>query len=224
MRTIFYFGLVVLLIIHFTSCNSQTQNNNQVTQKQTSKSKIIGGGCDGCEIMYIGMPANIEAIDTSAGWNEKGRKLVVKGIVYKPDGKTPAANVVMYYWQTDNDGFYSAKPGMHEKTKRHGHIRGWVKSDKKGKYAICTIRPAPYPNENMPAHIHISIKEPDLANEYYIDELVFDDDKLLTAKNRKQLENRGGTGILKVTTSGNRQVAEHNVILGLNIPDYPKKQ
>ena len=49
----------------------------------------------------------------------------------------------------------------------------------KGKYTIRTIRPSPYPNDILPAHIHLSIKEPDVAHEYYTDEINFDDDKLL---------------------------------------------
>ena len=32
---------------------------------------------------------------------------------------------------------------------------------------------------------------------------------------------RGGSGILRVSITGNLQIAEHNIILGLNVPDYP---
>ena len=216
MNRIFQLGLFVILCNFLTSCNGQT-NNNTATQKN----KLVGGGCDGCEIMFVGMPTNINAADTSAGWTEQGQKLLVTGIVYKIDGKTPAPNVVIYYWQTDNNGYYSPKNGMDEKAKRHGHIRGWVKTDENGKYSIHTIKPAPYPNDNIPAHIHTSIKEPNIDNEYYIDEFIFDDDKLLTGEKRKALENRGGSGILRVLNSRNLQIAEHNIILGLNIPNYP---
>lgn len=211
------------LLIIFDSCSGQTKNTTPEHQKTTGKSKLIGGGCDGCEIMFVGMPSSIHAVDTSAGWTEKGQKLLVTGIVYRIDGKTPAPNVIIYYWQTDNSGYYSPKNGMDERAKQHGHIRGWVKTDKDGKYSIYTIRPAPYPNEDMPAHIHTSIKEPNINNEYYIDEFVFDDDKLLIpAKKKNPLENRGGSGILRVLISGDLQIAEHNIILGLNIPDYPE--
>jgi protocatechuate 3,4-dioxygenase beta subunit len=75
----------------------------------------------------------------------------------------------------------------------------------------------------MPAHIHPSIKEPNIDNEYYIDDFVFDDDKLLTSEKRKEVENRGGNGILKVAISGDLQIAERDIILGLNIPNYPGK-
>jgi len=36
------------------------------------------------------------------------------------------------------------------------------------------------------------------------------------------MENRGGSGILRVLVSGDLQIAEHNIILGLNIPNYPE--
>lgn len=201
-------GLVVLFQLLF-ACYGQTATP-------------VGGGCDGCELMFVGMSANIAPTDTSPGFTEKGQKLLVTGIVYERDGRTPAANVVFYYWQTDNNGLYSPSASLDERAKRHGHIRGWVKTDASGKYAIRTIRPAPYPNATIPAHIHISIKEPKIGNEYYIDDFVFDDDKLLTTQKRKALENRGGSGILRVLISGELQIAEHNVILGLNIPNYPQ--
>ena len=214
---------LLLFVIPFnllTGCNGQTKNNT-ATSQNIDIEKLVGGGCDGCEIMFVGMPQNISSVDTSVGWTEKGQKLLVTGKVYKIDGKTPAPNVIVYYWQTDNNGLYSPTKGMDENAKRHGHIRGWVKTDEQGNYSIYTIRPAPYPNENIPAHIHTSIKEPNVENEYYIDEFVFDDDKLLTGEKRKKLENRGGSGILRLLNKENLQIAEHNIILGLNIPNYP---
>lgn len=213
---------LVCLLVMFTACNGQTKTNTP-SPAQSSTKKLVGGGCDGCELMYVGMPEKINSVDTSAGWHEQGQQLLVTGKVYSVDGKTPVPNVIIYYWQTDHKGYYSPTKEMDEKAKRHGHIRGWVKTDENGRYAIYTIRPAPYPNENIPAHIHTSIKEPGIENEYYIDEFVFDDDKLLTGEKRKALENRGGSGILRVLLSGELQVAEHNIILGLNIPGYPTK-
>ncbi len=204
-----------------TSCNGQIKSDTKQAVVKTDKKKIVGGGCDGCELMYIGMPANIKSIDTSAGWTEKGQKLLITGTVYKLGGKIPEPNVIIYYWQTDNNGYYSPKEGMDEETKKHGHIRGWVKSDKNGKYSIYTIRPAPYPNEDIPAHIHLSIKELNIENEYYAD-LYFDDDPLYLKHKKKYGKlDRAGTEILRVLLDNKIQVAEHNIVLGLNIPNYP---
>ncbi len=214
--------IFVFLFSILTGCNGQSTIHSQAPKQNDSK-KIVGGGCDGCEIMYVGIPENIESVDTSVGWSEIGQKLLLTGTVYKIDGKTPAGNVIIYYWQTDNNGYYSPIKEMDEKAKRHGHIRGWIKTDKNGNYSIYTIKPSPYPNDNIPAHIHLSIKEPNIDNEYYIDDFVFDDDKLLTVEKRKALENRGGSGVLRVLIANDVQIAEHNIILGLNVPDYPEK-
>jgi protocatechuate 3,4-dioxygenase beta subunit len=174
--------------------------------------------------MYIGMPENINSVDTSAGWTQNGQKLLITGTIYNLDGKTPAPDVILYYYHTDIDGYYANNPDLDQQVERHGYIRGWVKSDKNGKYSIYTVRPAPYPNTDFEAHIHPAIKEPNIEKEYYIDEFVFDDDKLLTGEKRKKLQNRGGSGILSVIEKGDLQIAEHNIILGLNIPNYPEKE
>ncbi len=214
--------LALLLLSATIGCNGQSNKNSASRSAVYDDSKIVGGGCDGCEIMYVGMPNHINSVDTSDGWYESGQKLLVTGIVHKLDGKTPAPNVIIYYWQTDNNGYYSPKDGMDEQARRHGHLRGWVKTGSDGKYSIYTVRPAPYPNGKDPAHIHTSIKEPDIKNEYYIDAFVFDDDPLLTGNERGKLENRGGSGVLRVLVSDDLQIAEHNIILGLNIPNYPQ--
>lgn len=156
------------------------------------------------------------------GFTQKGQRLLITGTIYKLDGKTPAPNVILYYYHTDINGVYARRPGLDPRVVRHGYIRGWVKTDVNGKYAIYTVRPAPYPNTNFEAHIHPSIKEPTIDKEYYIDEFVFDDDKLLTGEKRRRLENRGGSGILRLFNKGDLQIAEHNIILGLNIPNYPE--
>lgn len=220
MKSYWLFGILAGIGLG-DGCTAQTSSS---TQTDTYRLQMpVGGGCDGCELMYVGMPAQIASVDTSAGWAEVGQQLLITGTVRQPDGYTPARDVIIYYWQTDAKGYYSPKSGMDEKAKRHGHIRGWVKTDKEGRYAIYTNRPAPYPNKTMPAHIHLAIKEPAIANEYYVDELVFDDDPLLLpAIKKKPLENRGGSGIVRVVKDGNLQVAEHLIVLGLHIPNYPK--
>lgn len=219
MKKIFFCKTALLfLVVLVTSCNGQT---NPVSQNNTNK--MVGGGCDGCELMYIGMPKQIPSTSTSPGWNEKGQKLILTGTVFQIDRKTPAPNVIIYYWQTDAQGYYSPSKGLDERAKRHGHIRGWVKTDQNGNYTIKTIRPAPYPNESLPAHIHLSIKEPDIAQEYYTDEINFRDDKLLIPHFKKYpQEKRGGNAVVETRLKDGIQLAKHTIILGLNIPNYPK--
>jgi protocatechuate 3,4-dioxygenase, beta subunit len=223
MKNLIKIILFPIAVAFINSCNGQQAVKQEDTKllPNSNSSKPVGGGCDGCEIMFVGMPKIINATDTCAAWNTAGQQLLVTGKAFKIDGKTPAPNVVIYYWQTDNTGHYTKKEGMDPIAQKHGFARGWVKTDENGKYWIYTIKPAPYPNDVLPAHIHTSIKEPNVKNEYYIDEFVFDDDPLLTTAKRKTLENRGGSGIMRLVINGDLQIAEHNIILGLNVPNYP---
>ncbi|MFM9909472.1 MAG: hypothetical protein ACKVOW_08995 [Chitinophagaceae bacterium] len=222
MHTKANFIVGVLICILLSNCNGQVRQPSSNIKREQDKSQLVGGPFENGEFMYIGMPEKINAIDTSAGWTQNGQKLLITGTIYKLDGKTPAPNVILYYYHTDISGVYANKQGLDPRVVRHGYIRGWVKSDTNGKYTIYTVRPAPYPNTNFEAHIHPAIKEPAIDKEYYIDEFVFDDDELLTGEKRKKLPNRGGSGILRLFKKGELQIAEHNIILGLNIPNYPE--
>lgn len=174
------------------------------------------------------VPQNITSEDTSPGWKLNGQKLLLTGIVYENDGKTPVSDVVIYYYQTNTEGKYLHKPEEkrsmppNELGQTHGYIRGWVKTDKDGKYSIYTVRPGAYPQREDPAHIHLTVKEPNEFKEYYIDDAVFDDDRLLTTAKRIKMENRGGSGVLRLVKKGDLAIGERNIILGLNIPNYPK--
>jgi protocatechuate 3,4-dioxygenase beta subunit len=143
--------------------------------------------------------------------------------VYEPDGKTPASGVIIYIYHTDQRGVYATKGNETGWGKRHGYIRGWMKTNEKGEYKFFTLKPASYPNREVPAHIHITIKEPD-KNEYYIDEYLFDDDTLLTSDERNKQPGRGGNGILKtVEVEKGFLKAVRDIYLGKNIPNYPGK-
>ncbi|MBN8790565.1 MAG: hypothetical protein J0I84_26095, partial [Terrimonas sp.] len=178
--------------------------------------------CEGCEAIYeSSVPfEKLKAVDKlpDATWDGK-KPLGINGVVYKADGKTPAANVIIYVYHTDETGHYPRKGNEKGWAKRHGYLRGWLRTNEKGEYKFVTLRPAAYPDGTEPAHIHVIIKEPGL-NEYYIDEFLFDDDPILTEEKRKKLENRGGSGIIKLFDVGNMYKATRNIYLGKNIPGY----
>lgn len=214
--------LLILTVSTFLifSCNAQSKRE---TAKPAANG-VVGGPFENGEFFYIGMPDTINSVDTSAGWHQQGQRLLITGTIFKPDGRTPAPDVILYYYHTNIQGLYANKKGLDSRVVRHGYIRGWVKSDTNGHYSIYTVRPAPYPGRNFEAHIHPAIKEPGIDKEYYIDEFVFDDDPLLTSEKRKRLENRGGSGILRVFKKDGMHIAEHDIILGLNIPNYPERK
>ena len=165
------------------------------------------------------MPQQLSWQTEIASASEPGERLEMSGIVYQADGKTPAPDVILYVYHTDATGHYTPAPNATGWTRRHGHLRGWMKTNANGEYKFATIKPAPYPSRDSPAHVHPTIKEPD-KNEYYIDEYVFDDDPLHNREKRSQLENRGGSGIVRLSRSSGVWAGRRNIVLGLNIPDY----
>ncbi len=201
--------LVVLLTL--TSCQSQTA--------KTDLNKIVGGPCEGCEAVFEYGNIKLTPIDTLPGFKETEPKLKLSGTVFEKDGKTPAENVIIYIYHTDRKGIYPTQGNEKGWAKRHGYIRGWIKTDRKGQYTFFTFKPAAYPQGREPAHIHITLKEPN-KNEYYIDEFLFDDDPFLIEKERSKLDNRAGSGIVKPILKNNILTAKRDIILGLNIPDY----
>ena len=106
----------------------------------------------------------------------------IRGAVYESDGKTPAGNVVVYLYHTDEKGIYSKRgdepPGSFAWW--HGKQRGWLKTNERGEYEIDTIKPAPYPARVEPAHIHTHVKSPSQKYDYFIADFVFQGDELLT--------------------------------------------
>lgn len=218
-------GLLILLCNFLISCAGQTEGS----KKMADKSQLVGGAFENSKFTYSGIPETINSIDTSLGWNQDGQKILLTGTVYQIDGKTPASEVLLYYYHTNPEGRYVHNPDIqrsmppNELGQTHGYLRGWVKTDKEGKYYIYTLRPGTYPGFDEPAHVHVTVKEPNDINEYYIDDFVFDDDPFLTSGKRQNMQNRCGSGVLKMIQKGDIFVGQRNITLGLNIPDYPNK-
>ncbi|GAB5550679.1 MAG: hypothetical protein Sapg2KO_02700 [Saprospiraceae bacterium] len=210
----------MLTCLILVNCNGQT------SPKQTG---VLSDDFDKSPPFYFKMPQTLTSIDTSPAFNKKGQQILLTGIVYETDGKTPAANVVLYYYQTNTKGIYATNEAEERNMPKnklgqtHGYIRGWLKTDQQGRYSIYTIKPATYPSRAQPAHVHLTIKEKNMEAPYYIDDFVFDDDPLLTTQTRKKMENRGGNGVIRFVEKDGLWIGERNIILGLNIPDYPIK-
>lgn len=186
---------------------------------QNPQQRHVSDGCDGCELIYEELPQALTNTTYLPDWYEDNDKMVVEGKIFKRDGVTPAVGIILYIYHTDSKGLYS-KGASQKLGIRHGHIRGWIKTGEDGSYRFYTCKPAPYPERNSASHIHPVIKEPG-TNEYYIDNYVFEGDPLLTAAERKKMQNRGGSGIVKLTrNSKGWLVAKRDIILGLNIPNY----
>ena len=215
MKQAFFFLLIAS--ISFTGCSQSTSQKNKSTQR-------VGGPCEGCEAIYEN-PVPFEKLShvaTLPDFNEKGNKMEISGIVFHRDGKTPAKDVILYIYHTDQTGRYPTKGNETGWGKRHGYLRAWMKTNEKGEYKFHTLKPAAYPGRRDPAHIHITIKEPG-KNEYYIDDYHFDDDTLLTNEYRSHQRNIGSNGIVRLKNQNGIWKAKRNIVLGLNVQDYPVK-
>lgn len=214
--------VLVIMIAILSSCKQHKGNETNDGKKPTQ----VGGPFENREFTYYGIPRQISPVDTSPGWNQPGQKLKIKGVIFKADGQTPAAGVLLYYYHTNTEGIYLHRPGIsrsmapNDLGQTHGYIRGWVQTDQHGAYEIYTVRPGSYPGRTDPAHIHCTIKEPNDIAEYYIDDILFDDDPLLTEEYSQKLELRAGNGIVKLESSGELAIGVRNIVLGRNIPGY----
>lgn len=101
--------------------------------------------------------------------NSNGTPIVLKGIIFKEDGKTPINNAFVEIWHCDEHEVYDNASDDY-------NYRGAQKTKSDGKYAFKSILPVPYkadPNDEAswrPAHIHMRVSVPnqqDLITQLY---------------------------------------------------------
>jgi protocatechuate 3,4-dioxygenase, beta subunit len=161
---------------------------------------------------FLNMPAALT--ETIADRQEPGDKLVLSGSLFRADGVTPAPGVIMYAYHTDTKGYYSKRGTESGAQKWHGRLHGWCRTDELGRYAIRTIRPARYPDNSMPAHIHAAVKTEN-GLMYWISDFVFRDDSLVSEKYLRSTEKlAGGTGVVDLKQGPNGTwTGTRNIIL-----------
>lgn len=115
---------------------------------------------------------------TVASKEEPGERLIVSGTVFGDDGVTPLRGVSIYVYHTDIKGHYS------EGTTRSDNprLRGWMRTDREGKYEFDTIKPGPYPASRVPAHIHYVVSAQGYREKIF--EIVFEGDQFIDDKIR----------------------------------------
>jgi len=192
------------------SCSTATAQDQPT---QFSNTKLVGGPCEGCEAVFEFGDRPLAPVDTLPAFSEADQKLKVTGTIYRPDGKTPAADVIIYIYHTNAEGAYPTRGDETGWGRRHGYLRGWVRTEADGRYTFYTQKPGSY--SRNPAHIHPIILEPD-GTYYYIAEYLFEGDPNLNNGG----SNRGGSGLIKLRPEENMLVAERDIILGLNVPGY----
>lgn len=186
-----------------------------------SQEQTVGLPCEGCDAVFVGMPASLASSGRIAAASERGEPMTLRGRVLDTKG-APVAGVIVYAYHTDNSGIYrpdSATKGT--PAAPHGALRGWVRTGENGEYSFDSIRPGPYPGRPDPQHIHMHVIEPGRCT-YYIGNVEFTDDPRLTQKYRDRPGlQRGGSGVTTPVRDehGVWQV-KRDIRPGENIPGY----
>lgn len=151
---------------------------------------LYNGELDYLAKEFTGAATRIPARIQIAGASEPGERMAISGRTLSWRTGEPVPGVIIYAYHTDNTGRYDGGPAG----TRHARLRGWVRTGADGGYSFTSIKPAPYPDRTMPAHIHYIVLEPGKPP-YWIDDVVFDGEFRVDAAYKAKMENRGGNGV-----------------------------
>ena len=179
---------VVLLTLAFSVLSlsgfSATANASEESELSLIKKNAMPSGTEARGA--IDAPNDVSWKAVLSKKSDKDEPMIISGMVFQADGKTPAPNILIYFYHTDSEGFYGRKGEV-----RDGHFRGWLLTDAKGRYEFSTIKPAPYPNRTEAAHIHMTLTGKDFKEDS-IDSILFEGDKFITTEERNSAEKKGG--------------------------------
>lgn len=132
------------------------------------------------EVVQRARPSQPSSTSRIAPESEPGTALVVHGLAFGADGRTPLAGAIVFAYHTDREGNYDRRG-----TPPHSwRLKGWAKTGSDGRFEFRTIRPAPYPGRNTAAHIHLTLFTAD-GTRYHAGEVLFEDDPLVEAAERE---------------------------------------
>jgi protocatechuate 3,4-dioxygenase beta subunit len=127
---------------------------------------------------------------------EPGEPLVISGQVFDATGTHPVPEVVVYAYHTDIKGLYTRSGAA-----RPPRLRGWAKTDAEGRYEFQTIRPAPYPGNGPPAHVHFHLSGAGHPRQE-AEEMVFEGDPKITPEMAERSRRAGRFGGVRPITRG----------------------
>lgn len=210
--------LAFSFILLSTACGSAEIESEQPPQS-TPNYRLIGGACEGCEAIFEYGNRRLQPSDTLVDFHGEGEKIKVTGTIYQVDGTTPAKDVILYVYHTNDSGIYPTKGNETGWAKRHGYIRGWMKTNTDGKYAFFTRKPGVYPSRSQAAHIHPIVLEPNGAY-YWLGSYYFAGDTLLNNEQINPENPRGGySGVLNLQNKNGLLVGTRDIILRKNLDE-----
>ena len=144
-----------------------------------------------------------------------GAPIVLKGSIFKEDGKTPINNALVEIWHCDENEIYDNASDEYK-------YRGGQKTKADGKYAFKSILPVPYkadPTDESswrPAHIHMRVSVPNQQD--LITQIYFKGGKYVET-DKWASSPKAVNRILNISESkpGEKEIV-FNVIMGKEIP------
>ena len=217
-----YIPLILFLAFQCNSSSGDgrfsTSHSQEIESPGDQTVQIVGGSCEGCEAVLEFAPGTLDNVDTLPDFGEEGPKIRISGTIFQPGGTEPAAGVILYIYHTNQKGRYPR--GKEGWARRHGYIRGWVKTGLDGQYTFYTLKPGTYPSRSDPSHVHAIVLEPN-GKLYWIEDYLFDGDPLLSKERITSDRRRGGTnGVADLHRKDGILLAERDIELGKNIPGY----
>jgi protocatechuate 3,4-dioxygenase beta subunit len=200
MKTLIITPFFVIASTCFLQCNGQPEKTDALLKEAqtefengTGVSEILSGEkyqairpqTEFRELVKKFADTNVLKIDPPS---EKGKKIRVLVLLKDATG-APVSNALVYLYQTDARGWYSASSphvGGNAGDMMRARLFGYVRTNQLGGFELHTVKPAGYPQSNLPAHIHIHIESP--GKREYVTELLFDDDERLAGEIRIQSE------------------------------------
>jgi protocatechuate 3,4-dioxygenase beta subunit len=129
----------------------------------------------------IDVPDNVSWKISLSKKSDKDEPMLISGTIFQPDGRTPAPNILIYFYHTDSDGYYGRRGEV-----RDGHFRGWMLTGANGKYEFSSIKPAPYPNRTEAAHVHMTLTGKNFKEDS-INAILFEGDKFIKPEERNSV-------------------------------------
>lgn len=195
---------IALTLISFCSCAQETslaEIERLLTSRSTTVSDIL------TSTQYLALHGNKDFRNlirehaprgniSVAGKNEPGTRIQLKGRFVGKDQK-PRPNVLFYFYHTMHNGLYAEGGNGQQDVAR---LFGYMRTDKNGNFEINTIKPAGYPGERFPSHVHVEIYD-GTGKIILGTEFQFEDDPRLDKESR---ENSVRHGNLVAANSGSR--------------------
>jgi protocatechuate 3,4-dioxygenase beta subunit len=124
---------------------------------------------------------------------EPGEPLTVTATAVDRQGRA-VRDALVYVYHTNSRGCYAeraAHVAAPEGDRRHARLFGYLRTDADGRFELRTVRPAGYPDSDLPAHIHVEVEPRGEGAAALVTEILFDDDPRLTPSARRRSEQEG---------------------------------